>query len=90
LEASLDVLLREYCRPDPYIDREEVYLVYMVDALASELLDFVTVRALKRRETAHIKWLEEVRRVGWHAESNNLVLCTVLVELRRSMAAVTV
>ena len=33
----------------------------MVDASASELLDPVTVRALKRRETAHIKWLEEVR-----------------------------
>jgi hypothetical protein len=40
----------------------------MVDALASELLDLVTVRALRRRETAHIKRLEEVRRMGCHAE----------------------
>ena len=90
MSACLDVLLCENSRPDLSIDCEEVYLVYMTDALASELLDLVAVRALKRRETAHIKWLEEVRRVGWHAESDNLVLCTVLVELRRSMAAVAV
>ena len=50
----------------------------------------MTVRALKRREAAHIKWLEEVRRVRWHTESNNVVLCAVLVELRRRMAAVAV
>ena len=50
----------------------------------------MTVRALEWRETAHIKWLEEVRRVGWHTESDDIVLCTVLVKLRRRMAAVAV
>ena len=50
----------------------------------------MTVRALKRREAAHIKRLEEVRRMGWHAESNDAILCTVLVELWCSVAAVAV
>jgi hypothetical protein len=31
-----------------------------------------------------------MRRVRWHAESDNLVLCTELIELRRSVAAVTI
>jgi hypothetical protein len=73
LKASLDVLLCEYSWLDLCIDREKVYLVNVVDALAGELLDLVTVRAFKRREAAHIKWLEEVRRVRWHTESNNVV-----------------
>jgi hypothetical protein len=62
----------------------------MVDALASELLDFVTVRALERREAAHIKRLEEVRRMGWRTESDDIILCTVLVELWCRVAAVAV
>lgn len=62
----------------------------MVDALASELLDLVTVCALERREAAHIKRLEEVRGMSWHTESDDLVLCTVLVELGRSVAAMAV
>jgi hypothetical protein len=57
LEASLDILLREYCRPDLCIDCEEVYLVDMVDALASEIMDLVTIHALKWREAAYIKRL---------------------------------
>jgi hypothetical protein len=36
------------------------YFVDVVDALAGELLDPAIVRALKRREAAYIKWLEEV------------------------------
>ena len=31
-----------------------------------------------------------MRRVRWHTESDDLVLCAVLVELRRSVAAVAV
>ena len=31
-----------------------------------------------------------MRRVRWHAESDNLVLCTELIKLRRSVAAVAV
>ena len=50
----------------------------------------MTVRALKWSKAAYIKRLEEVRGMGWHAESNNLVLCTVMVKLRRGMAAMAV
>jgi hypothetical protein len=90
LEACLDVLLREYYRPDPRIGCKEVYLINIVDALAGKLLNLTSVRALKRREAAYIKRLEEMRRVRRHAESDNLVLSAVLVELWRSVAAVTV
>jgi hypothetical protein len=62
----------------------------VVDALASELLDLVTVHSLKRGEAAHIKRLQEVGGMSWHTESDNLVLCTVLVKLRRSVAAMAV
>lgn len=90
MKASLDVLLREYYRPDPRICCKEVYLVNVVDALTGELLHFTSVRALKRREAANIKRLEKMRRVRRHAESNNLVISAVLVELWRSVAAVAV
>jgi hypothetical protein len=62
----------------------------VIDALAGELLGLVTVRALKRRKAAHIKRLQWMRRVRWHAESDDLVLRTELVEPRRSVAAVAV
>ena len=86
----MDVLLCEYSRPDLCIDCEKVYLIDVVDALAGELLDLVTVRVLERREAAHVKWLEEVRRVRWHTESDDVVRCAVLVELWGSVAAVAV
>ena len=81
MKACLDVLLREYYRPDPCIGCKEVYLVNVVDALTSELLNLASVRALKRREAAYIKQLEKMQRVRRHVESNNLVLSAVLVEL---------
>jgi hypothetical protein len=58
--------------------------------LASELLDLVTVRSLEGGEAAHIKWLEEVGGMGWHAEGDNLVLCAVLIKLWCSMATMAV
>lgn len=50
----------------------------------------MSVRSLERRKAAHIKRLEEVRGVGWHAESDDLVLCTGLIKLWRSVAAVSI
>jgi hypothetical protein len=50
----------------------------------------MSVRSLERREAAHIKRLEEVGGVAWHAEGDDLVLCTELIKLWRSMAAVAV
>ena len=90
MKTCLDVLLREYCWPDLLIDCKEVYLVNVVDALAGELLDLTSVRPLEWQEAAYIKRLEKMRRVRRHAESNNLVLGAVLVELWGSVAAVAV
>ena len=50
----------------------------------------MSVRSLERREAAHIKRLEEVRCVGWHAEGDDLILCIELIKLWRSVAAVAV
>jgi hypothetical protein len=48
----------------------------MEDSLASKLRHLMSVRSLERREAAHIKRLEEVRCVGWHTETDDLVLRT--------------
>jgi hypothetical protein len=58
--------------------------------LAGELLNLTSVRALKRREAAYIKWLEKMRRVRRHTESNNLVLSAVLIKLWRYVAAIAI
>jgi hypothetical protein len=50
----------------------------------------VTVRSLEWGEAAHIKGLEKVGSMRWHTESDDIVLCTVLVELRRGVAAMAV
>ena len=89
-KACLDVLLRKNRWPDLLIDCKEVYLVNVVDALAGELLNLTSVRALERREAANIKRLKKMRRMRWHAESDDLVAGAVLVELWRSVAAVAV
>lgn len=81
MKASLDVLLREYYRPDPRICCKEVYLVNVVDALIGKLFYFTSIRALKQREAANIKRLEKMQRVKRYAESNNLVISAVLVKL---------
>ena len=54
LKACLDILLRKNYWLDPCIGCEEVYLVNIVDALAGELLNLTSVRALKRRVAAYI------------------------------------
>ena len=62
----------------------------MEDFLAGKLSNLIFVRHLKRRETANIKRLQEMGRIRRYIETNNFVLCTVLVKFRRSMAAVAV
>jgi hypothetical protein len=60
------------------------------DSLAGKLSYLMSVQHLKRGVAAYIKRLEEVRGVRRHTEGNNLVLCTELIKLRCSVAAVTV
>jgi hypothetical protein len=48
LEAGLDVRLCEYCWPDPCICYKEVYLVNIVDILASQLLDIMAIVTIIR------------------------------------------
>ena len=55
---------------------------------STELLNLTSVCALEQREAANIKRLEKMRRMRRHAESDDLVLGAVLVELWRSVAAV--
>ena len=86
----MDILLRKYSRPDPCIGYKEVYFINIVDALAGELLNLTSVRALKRGVAAHIKQLEEMRGMWRHAERDNLILGAVLVEIWRGMAAMAV
>jgi hypothetical protein len=58
------------------------------DPLASKFRHLMSVRSLER--AAYIKGLEKVGGMGWHAEGDNLVLCTELIKLWRSMAAMAV
>jgi hypothetical protein len=60
------------------------------DSLASKLRHLMSVRSLERREAAYIKRLEEMRGVSWHAESDDLVLCTEQIKLWRSIATIAV
>jgi hypothetical protein len=50
----------------------------------------MSVQHLKRGVAAYIKRLEEVRGIRRHTKGNDLVLCTELIKLRCSVAAVTV
>ena len=53
----------------------------MVDAAACQERDPIAVVALQQRVGDNVKRLQEVRRVRWHAESDNLVLLAVVLEI---------
>jgi hypothetical protein len=46
----------------------------------------MSVQRLDRGEAANIKRLEEVGRVGWHTQRNNLIVCIKLIKLWCSIA----
>jgi hypothetical protein len=50
----------------------------------------MAIQHLERREAANVKWLEEMWRMGGHAQGDDLVPYTELVKLRCSVAAVAV
>jgi hypothetical protein len=62
----------------------------MGDLIAYQILSLAAIRLLQRRETPYIKRLQEVRRVGRHAESDNLILLIVLLEIKRVIALIAV
>jgi hypothetical protein len=62
----------------------------MMQALAYELLNLFSIRALQRRETANIKRLEKMRGMRRHIESDNLVFLAVSIKFGRSVAAMPV
>jgi hypothetical protein len=71
---------------DPRVYLQKVKPIDMEDSLASKLRHLVSVRSLKRREAAHIKRLEELGGMGWHAQSDDLILC-VSVEMADPLSA---
>jgi hypothetical protein len=62
----------------------------MMHALAHELLNLVSIRALQRRETINIKRLEKMRSMRRHTESDDLVFLTLSIKFGRGMAAMPV
>ena len=72
------------------VDIKKLVLINIKDSLIGELPNLISVRYLKRREAANIKRLQETRYIHRHIETNNLVLYTVLVKLRRSIATIAI
>jgi hypothetical protein len=65
-------------------------LVKHVNLVAHKVLGLAPVRLLESGKTAHIKWLQEVRRVRRHTYSDNLVISAVLLEIQRIVALMAV
>jgi hypothetical protein len=62
----------------------------MEDTLAGQLRHLMSVRSLEWSKTADVQRLEKVARMSRHTEADNLVLYTIAIELRRSVATVAV
>ena len=62
----------------------------MEDASACQVSDALRVLALQRREAHHVKRLEDVRRVGRHAEGQDLVFQAVVLKILVEVALVAV
>jgi hypothetical protein len=86
LKAGLNVRIRQGLSTDLLVYPQKVKLVDVVDRLPCKLSYLMSVQRLDRGEAANIKRLEEVGRVGWHTQRNDLVVCTKLIKLWCSMA----
>ena len=86
----MTVLFRKHVEKRVFEGREKAFLVDMVDASARQVPDALGVLALQRREADHIKRLEDMRRVRWHAEGYNLVFEAVVLEILAEMALMAV
>jgi hypothetical protein len=90
LKASLGVRTRQSLSTDLLVYPQKVKLVDVVDRLPGKLSNLMSVQRLERGEAANIKRLEKVRGVGWHTQSDDLVVYTELIKLWCSMAPMTV
>ena len=55
-----------------------------------QVLNLATVRLLQRPKAANIKWLEQMRRMRRHVESDNVVLLAMELEFGRVVAFVAI
>jgi hypothetical protein len=62
----------------------------VVDRLPRKLSYLTSVQCLERGEAADIKGLEEMRRVGWHTQRDDLVVGTELIKVWCYVASMTV
>ncbi len=62
----------------------------MVDIHPHQVLNLATVRLLQRPKAADIEWLEQVRRMQRHIESDDVVLLAIELEFGRVVAFVAV
>jgi hypothetical protein len=69
---------------------KEVLLRDVGDLHPHHLLNLLAVRDLERTETANIERLEEVGRMGRHAECNNVVGLAEILKVDRVMAVMAV
>ena len=83
-------MARQSLSTDRLVYRQKVQLVDVVDRLPGKFSYCTSVQRLKRGEAANIKRLEEVGRVGWHTQRDDLVVCTELIKLWCSMAPMTI
>ncbi len=62
----------------------------MVDIHLYQVFNLATVRLLQRPKAANIEWLEQMRRMRRHVESDNVVLLAIELEFGRVVAFVAV
>ena len=62
----------------------------MEDATACQAPHALRVLQLQRRKAHDIEWLQDVGRVRWHAERQDLMLTAVVLEVLVEMAFMTI
>ena len=69
---------------------EKIFFGNMSLITSYKIFDIKRIRAFQYQKTGYVKRLKSVRGMGRHTKRNNVVILTVLFELDRVMAFVTV